>query len=898
MTQTRLLRVLLAIIDLAQWLAPPSRRRAWRRQWRADIWHEWRWTGRQSSPAVRATLVGRTAGAVRHAFWLRLHVRKIEMLTQDLRYGWRLLLRKPGFTAVAVLTLGVGIGATITIFSLMNAVLLRPLTPDEPDRVVRLASRTATGRAATRFSFSFPDFADIRERATTLAELSGANLGTFILSADNRTDQILGEIVSGRYLAMLGARMTEGRPLGDADDRPGATPVVVIGDSLRQRRFGPDTVVVGRQVLLTGTPYTIVGVVDRSFGGSFIAAPVDLWMPIESSANGLSPNWKTDRASKSLSLIGRLKPGVTVDQARTELQTIAGVMSRELGPTQAPATIDVLPGTLAAGEQRRLARVFLSLLLGLVALVLAVACANVGNLMLARVLGRRRELAVRVALGASRARLAWMLLTETALVAVAGGVVALIVSVWSSRLFSSITPLPTLTLRLDLRPDARVIGFAIVTTLAAAAVLATVGAFQAMRADTAPALKEDTAAAIGGRSPARLRATLAAAQITVSLVLLIGAALFVRSARNAEAIALGFETRGVLATDLDGAGRSTPAANRRLFDDIVLRVSTLPTVEAAAVSTRAPLDSSTPVIRVSAREAIAPTTESAATTASVLVVSPRYFDVVRTPIVAGRSFGDRDDTDRARVVIVNETLAARLWPNGDAIGRRLWLDPSAREVSDVSDTSAQVIGVARNSKYLTLGEENQGHIYLPFAQHPRPGLALLIRSSDLTDRLTNAVQEALRSVDPNVQGFFTRTLTEHVSVSMLPVRLAAQVAAIVATLALALAVIGLYSLLSFLVAERTHEIGLRMALGADAHAVVRLVVGQGVRLAGIGLAVGIPAALASSRLLGSLLYGVSARDPLLFAMSAIAVLIVSAIACYLPARRAASVDPLVALRRD
>jgi predicted permease len=504
---------------------------------------------------------------------------------------------------------------------------------------------------------------------------------------------------------------------------------------------------------------------------------------------------------------------------------------------------------------------------------------------------------VRVALGASRARLAWMLLTETALVAVGGGVVALVVSVWSSRLFSSITPLPTLTLRLDLRPDARVIGFAIVTTLAAAAVLAIVGAFQAMRAETAPALKEDTAAAIGGRSPARLRATLAAAQITVSLVLLIGAALFMRSARNAEAIALGFETRGVLATDLDGAGRM-PAANRRLFDDIVLRVSTLPTVEAAAVSTRAPLDSSTPVIRVSARgdhadDGVDRDNGERAGRQPEILRRGENADRRRTQLRRPRR------RDRARVVIVNETLAARLWPNGDAIGRRLWLDPSVREVSDVSETSfAQVIGVARNSKYLTLGEENQGHIYLPFAQHPRPGLALLIRSSDLTDRLTNAVQEALRSVDPNVQGFFTRTLSEHVSVSMLPVRLAARVAAIVAALALALAVIGLYSLLSFLVAERTHEIGLRMALGADARDVVRLVVGQGVRLACVGLAVGIPAALASSRLLGSLLYGVSARDPRLFAMSAIAVLIVSAIACYLPARRAASVDPLVALRQD
>ncbi|OLC41345.1 MAG: hypothetical protein AUH43_24745 [Acidobacteria bacterium 13_1_40CM_65_14] len=680
-----------------------------------------------------------------------------------------------------------------------------------------------------------------------------------------------------------------------ADDRPGATPVVVISESLRQRRFGPDSDVVGRQVLLTGMPYAIVGVVDRSFIGSFIAAPIDLWMPIEISGKALSPNWKTDRADKSLSIIGRLKPGVTADQARGELQAIAGVLTRELASAQRLMSIDVLPGTLAAGEQRRLARVFLSLLLGLVALVLLVACANVGNLMLARVLGRRRELAVRVALGASRARLAWMLLTESALVAVAGGVVALVLSLRTSRVFASITPLPNLTLRLDLRPDVRVIGLAVLATLAAAAVLAIVGAFQAMRAETAPALKEDAASSIGGRSPARLRAALAAVQITVSLVLLIGAALFLRSARNAEAIELGFETRGVLATDLDGAGRSTPAANRRLFDEIVLRVSALQSVEAVALSTRAPLDSSTPVVRVNAREPITPATESTATTASMLVVSPKYFDVVKTPVVAGRVFSDRDDPERAPVVIVNETLAARLWPDGDAIGRRLWLDPS---VSEVSDTSAQVIGVARNSKYLTLGEEKQGHIYLPFAQHPRPGMALLIRSSDLTDRLTNAVQGALRSVDPNVQGFFTRTLTEHVGVSMLPVRLAASLATIVAALALALAVVGLYSLVSYLVAERTHEIGLRMALGANAADVGRLVLGYGFKLALAGLSIGVPLALVSSRLLGSLLYVVSPTDPLVFAVMSATILIVAVLACYLPARRAMRLDPLTALRRS
>jgi len=282
----------------------------------------------------------------------------------------------------------------------------------------------------------------------------------------------------------------------------------------------------------------------------------------------------------------------------------------------------------------------------------------------------------------------------------------------------------------------------------------------------------------------------------------------------------------------------------------------------------------------------------------MLVVSPKYFAVVKTPIVAGRLFTDRDDGDRVPVVIVNETLAERLWPDGDAIGRRLWLDPSVSDVSDTSGTSAQVIGVARNSKYLTLGEENQGHIYLPFAQRPRPGMALLIRSSDLTDRLTNAVQGALRAVDPNVQGFFTRTLTEHVSVSMLPVRLAARIATIVAALALGLAVTGLYSLVSYLVAERTHEIGLRMALGADSSDVMRLVVGQGVKLALYGLVLGIPTALASSRLLGSLLYGISATDPRVFIAVSFTVLVVATVACYVPARRAASVDPLTALRHE
>jgi len=349
---------------------------------------------------------------------------------QDFRYACRLLLRKPGFIAIAVLTLGAGIGATVTIFSLMNAALLRPLASDDPHRVIRITAKLAGGSPVTRFSV--PDFRDLRERSTTLADLNGANLGVFVLDADNRTDQILGEIVSGQYLSMLGARVSHGRTLLEADDRAGATPVAVISDALWRRRFG-GVPVAGRAVLMNGLAYTIVGVSDGAFFGSFIGAPIDVWVPIGSAGPALGPNAGVDRTRRTLSLIGRMKPGVTAARARGELQAIADALRREFIPADRFETIEVAPGTLAAGDQRRLAGVFLSLLLGLVALVLLVACANVGNLLLARVFARRRELAIRLALGAGRARLARMIVIEGAIVAAAGGIVALMVSIWTSR---------------------------------------------------------------------------------------------------------------------------------------------------------------------------------------------------------------------------------------------------------------------------------------------------------------------------------------------------------------------------------------------------------------------------------------------------------------------------------
>jgi predicted permease len=820
---------------------------------------------------------------------------------QDVQLAARHLRKSPGFTAVAVAMLAVGIGANTTIFSLMNAVLLRPLAESEPERVVRIVARMGTGAAgAAARRFSFRDFADYRERTTTLDDLSGVNLATLLLAADNRTDQLIGEIASGGYLSLRGAHVSQGRLLNDADDRPAAPPVAVISDALWRRRFGGEPVV-GRQVLMNRTTYTIVGVTDPSLIGSFIGAPVDVWLPIGSSGTALGSRWDIDRSQRTLALIGRLRPGVTRERARGELQLVADAIAREFTPDLHPI-IDVLPGTLATGDQRRLAQMFLSLLLGLVALVLVIACANVGNLLLARVLGRRRELAVRLALGASRGRLARMLAIEGALIAAAGGAGAMVLSSWTGRALANISPLPTLTLRLDVRSDGRVFAFTVLATLASAAILAIVGTLQAMKPDIAPALKEDSTASMGGRRPARLRSALATVQITVSLLLVIGAALFVRSVREAAAIDLGFDPRGVVVLDVDASAGRTNAESLRLFRDVVQRVEALHSVTAAAVSTRAPLDSSTPLIHVNAQEPIATAGENASPTASFMVVSPHYFDVVKTPLVSGRVFTETDDAERPAVAVINETLAAQLWPGADAVGRRLWLEAAAttgiRDQGVPGSVPCVIVGVAKDSKYRTLGEPRQAHVYLPFSQQPRRGMAILVRATDPPDRIASAVQEVLRTLDPNLQGFFTRTLSEHVAVSTLPVRLAAGLTTGVAALALALALVGLYSLVSFLVAERTHEIGLRMALGADAAAVLRLVVGYGVKLALVGLAVGVPTALVSTRLLGGLLYGVSPTDSVVFVAVSFAVLAVATAACCMPAWRAMRLDPLLALRRE
>jgi putative ABC transport system permease protein len=807
---------------------------------------------------------------------------------QDVALACRQLGQAPAFTAIAVATLAIGVGATVTIFSVINAVLLRPLALRDPSRVVRIVMRFGSGTPGTAARrFSFAEFADYRSRATTIESLSAVNLATFVLAADGRSDQIVGEIVSASYLDLVGASAIQGRLIADGDDGRGAEPVAMISEALWRRRFGGEAVV-GRPVLLNNRGYTVIGVVAANFGGSFIGAPVDIWVPIASSGSALGAGWEVDRTRRTVMLLGRLRADVGAPQARSELQAIATAVSAQFAPDLHPR-IEVVPGTLATGDQRRLAGMFLTMLLGLVAVVLVLASANVANLMLARVLGRRRELAIRTSLGASPWRLARMLMVESLVLSAAAGAAATVLSLWTSRAFADIAPLPTLRLRLDVHPDWRVTAFTVATVLATAAMLAIVGSLQAIRPNLAPALHERSVAS-GGRGPARLRAAMAALQVAASLLLVVGAGLFVRSVEQASAIELGFDPRGVVVLDVDAGGGQADAASAAFFADLLRGLALQQDVRAAAVSTRAPLDSSTPLLRVNAHQQVPAADDPASPTVSLLVVSPAYFDVVRTPIVAGRGFAERDDDRRPRVAIVNQTLAAKLWPNGTAVGRRLWLD------APFAGMPFEVIGIARDSKYLTLGEQRQPHVYVPFAQQPRRSMAVLVRSTATPDRAIDAVQRTLRDIDPHVQGFFARTLVDHVAVSTLPVRLAARVTTVIAAIALALAVLGLYSLVSFLVGERTHELGVRIALGAGSGDVLRLVAGYGLRLALAGVAVGVPIALAGSRLIGGLLYGVSATDPAVFAWGATTVVLVSVVASYLPARRALRVDPVAALK--
>jgi len=883
---------LLAVIDAGRWLAPRSRRRDWRRQWRADIWHEWRWIDRDPHRAGdRAALVRRTAGALRHAVWLRLHVRSLEMITHDLRYGWRMMLRQPGFTAAAILTLGLGIGANVTMFSWVDATLRRQLNGvADADRFVALNNTTRTRNDIT---LSYPDFVDYRARRPESVD----DLIAFTLAPMNLRDhsaggdplRVFGQIVSGNYFDVLGVRTLLGRTFTPDEDRtPNARPVVVLSYNFWQRHFGSDPSVVGRTLTLNGRAFTVIGVGPQGFRGTEPYLNLDLWVPMM-----MQPSLSTSgdrlalRGSHFLEALVKLKPRTTMARAQADLDVLArdleaaypenknfGVKLYELW--RAPNAGGAAPAGVMAVQ------------LGVAVVVLLIACANVANLLLARAANRQRETAVRLTLGASRVRVVQQLLTESTLLAVAGGVAGTALAYWTADLLQWFIPPAPLPIQVTPTIGRPVLMFAVALTSLSVLFFGLVPALQGSSSSVVTALKESAVAVTASPRRTRVRRVLVVAQVALSLLLLVCAGLFVRSLQNAQALDPGFSTRnGLLASiDLLPAGYDTPRG-RVFFQDLLARVRELPGVDAATITQRMPLGFGGASDVGASVDGYTP-----APNEEIIFyfnrVGSEYLKTMGIGLVAGRDFTDRDTADRSDVGIVNETIVRRYFAGRDPIGGRLRL----------GQRTVTIVGVARDGKYSNIMETPRAFVYLPVQQWFRADTVLTVKTAGHPAAIVPAVQQVLRSMDPNIPLFDIRTIADHLELALFVQRMVASLLGAFGLLALVLATVGLYGVVAGIVTQRTPEIGMRIALGATRRDIVSLVLRQGLAMTGIGVAIGLAGAFAITRLFKTLLLGVSTTDLVTFGVTTALLVVVTLVATYLPARRAASVAPLAALRYE
>jgi macrolide transport system ATP-binding/permease protein len=884
-----LLAALFAFVDAARWLAPPSRRRDWRRQWRADIWHAWSRASRRRSVIGRARIVRRTAGALRHAFLLRLHVRRLEMITHDLRYGWRQMLRRPALTTVAVLTLGLGIGANVTMFSWVDMTLRRQVDGvAEPDRWVAL---NGTTRSRSDLSVSYPDFIDYRtRRPASISDLIVFNLAPMNMrTSGDAPVRVYAEMVSGNYFDALGVRPLLGRGfLPQEDEAIDRDAVTVVGHRFWQRRLGGDPGIVGRTLTLNGRAFTVIGVAPERFHGTLAYLNVDLWVPIKMQPTAMSgADRLSTRGNNWLQAMVKLAPGVSVARAQADLALVAADLSREY-PERAGTGITLSPLWLAPGAGGAAVAGIMGLQLAVAAVVLLIACANVANLLLASAVSRQRETAVRLTLGASRARVVQQLLTESTLLAAAGGIAGTLCAYWAKdlvRWFIPPAPLP-----IDMNPvlNASVMLFAAAVTTATAVVFGLVPALQGSRAAVASALKESAASVTAAPRRARLRSALVVAQVALSLLLLVSAGLFLRALQNAQTADPGFSTRDGLIASVDLLPAGYDAARGTAFQQTLLaRARELPGVDAASLAQRVPLGfggSSDMNVQVDGYTP-APNEEM---TVYYNRVSGDYLRTLGIPLVAGREFTERDSTGTPDVVIVNETLARRYWPGRSAIGGRI----------RAGSRTLEVVGVARDGKYSSLNEAPRAFMYLALAQWYRPDTVLQVKTHGDPERLVPLLHGAIRSLDANVPLFEVRTIEDHLRIASFAQRMVASLLGAFGALALVLATVGLYGVVAAMVAQRTAEIGMRMALGARPADIVGLMLKQGLGMIGAGVSIGIVVALGVTRFFRSLLIGVSATDGATFAATTLLLVIVAIAATYVPARRAAAVDPMTALRRE
>jgi putative ABC transport system permease protein len=802
----------------------------------------------------------------------------METLWQDLRFGIRTLLKKPGFAMVAVMTLAAGIGLNTAIFSVVNSVLLRPLPYKQPDRLVQMLETWSPGSAANTGGVSPNNFVDWQKQAGSFEVMSAYWLWLFTLTGTNEPTEVPGMKVSTNFFALLGVAPQLGRTFLPEEDQPDKNRVAVISHGFWQRRFGGSADVIGQPLKLDDDTCAVIGVLKPDFRQTELAVDygAEVWTPLV-----INPNANL-RGSHYLRAIGRLKSGLTLEQAQAEIATIARQLEQAYPNTNRDRGVSLVPLDEHVTRRVRWALVVLQFATGF---VLLIACANVANLLLARVTVREKEMAIRSALGAGRWQLVRLLLAESSVLAVIGGAVGFLLAQWGIDLLVSIAPrgIPRLD---EIAVDSRVLGFTLALSLVTVLVFGLVPAWQSARVNLNEAIKES------GRSTARgqgLRGALVVAEIALTLVLLVGSGLLVRSLIEMQQADLGFSPKNLLTMRvslLESKYRERgQVAN--YYQQLLSRIENLPGVQSAAVTSSPPMITMNNM-RSGFEIEGQPTEPGRGSTARYAVVSPDYFRTMAIPLMSGRAFTERDTRDAAQVAIINDNFARRYFPNVDPLGKKIIVGRMTREI----------VGVVGSIRHESPADEEAEKLYAPHAQNSWGTVMLIVRAAGDPNKLVAAASKAVWDGDPEAAVSTIATMDQALSEVVSRPRFNTLLLSVFSILALILASVGLYGVMSYAVAEHTREIGIRLALGAQASDVLKLIVGQGLVLALVGVVVGVAGAFGLTRLMAKLLFGVTPTDPTTFVGVSALLIVVSLLACYVPARRATRVDPMVALRYE